>query len=162
MKNSLKLVRLSDALLVTLALTIVAATPAEEKAFTDKFKAAMEGNDTTTLEGFLYTEGSDRHALEIYKMMLQRETELLRQFGNAGGQFTTNIELVSLTPEDVKKAMTPEEGPTGKYCLNLTPTKKLVIKLEHKDAISSGSSTSEYFVAEKEGKLVISVHGPCK
>jgi len=53
MKNSLKLVTLSGAPLVTLALTIVAATPGQEKAFTDKYKAAMEGKDTATLEGFL-------------------------------------------------------------------------------------------------------------
>jgi len=152
MKNSLKLVTLSGALLVTLALTIGAATPAQEKAFTDKYKAAMEGKDTATLEGFLYTQGSDPQALEFYKMM---------QSGNAGGKIAS-IELVSLTPEDVKKATTPMDGPTGKVCLNVKPTKKLVIKVEQKDANGSSSSSSENFVAEKDGKLVIPVPGPCK
>jgi hypothetical protein len=152
MKNSLKLFTLSGALLVTLALTIVAATPAQEKAFTDKYKAAIEGKDTATLEGFLYTQGSDPQALEFFKMM---------QSGNAGEKITS-IELVSLTPEDVKKATTPMDGPTGKVCLNLKPTKKLVIKAEKKDANGSSSSSSENFVAEKDGKLVIPVPGPCK
>jgi hypothetical protein len=152
MKNSMKLLTLSGALLVMLAFTTVAATPAQEKAFTDKYKAAMEGKDTATLEGFLYTQGSDPQALEFYKMM---------QSGAAGGKITS-IELVSLTPEDVKKATTPMDGPTGKVCLNLKPTKKLVIKVETKDANGSSSSSSENFVAEKDGKFVIPVPGPCK
>jgi len=152
MENSLKLVTLSGALLITLAFASAAATPAQEKAFTDKYKAALEGKDTATLEGFLCTQGSDPQALEFYKMM---------QSGNAGGKIAS-IELVSLTPEDVKKATTPMDGPTGKVCLNLKPTKKLVIKVEQKDANGSSSSSSENFVAEKDGKFVIPVPGPCK
>jgi hypothetical protein len=46
--------------------------------------------------------------------------------------------------------------------LNLKPTKKLVIKVEKKDESGSSSSTSENFVAEKDGKFVIPVPGPCK
>ena len=152
MKNLLKLFTLSGALFVMFALASLAATPAQEKAFTDKYKAAIEGKDTATLEGFLYTQGSDPQALEFYKMM---------QSGNAGEKITS-IELVSLTPEDVKKATTPMDGPTGKVCLNLKPTKKLVIKVEKKDANGSSSSSSENFVAEKDGKFVIPVPGPCK
>jgi hypothetical protein len=112
----------------------------------------LEGKDTATLEGFLYTQGSDPQALEFYKMM---------QSG-AAGEKITSIELVSLTPEDVKKATTPMDGPTGKVCLNLKPTKKLVIKVDQKDANGSSSSKSENFVSEKDGKLVIPVPGPCK
>ena len=152
MKNLLKLLALSSAFLFALTFTIVAATPAQEKAFTDKYKTALEGKDTATLEGFLYTQGSDPQALEFYKMM---------QSCNAGGKISS-IELVSLTPEDVKKATTPMEGPTGKVCLNLKPTKKLVIKVEQKDVNGSSSSNSENFVAEKDGKFVIPVPGPCK
>ena len=152
MKISTKLFTIAGALLLTPAFAIVAATPEQEKAFTDKYKAAFEGKDTATLESFLYTQGSDPAALEFYKMM---------QSGNAGGKITS-IELVSLTPEDVKKATTPMDGPTGKVCLNLKPTKKLVIKVEQKDANGSSSSSSENFVAEKDGKLVIPVPGPCK
>jgi len=152
MKTSTKIFMVAGALLFSVVLGIVAGTPEQEKAFTDKYKAAMEGKDTATLEAFLYTQGSDPAALEFYKMM---------QSGGAGEKIST-IELVSLTPEDVKKATTPMDGPTGKVCLNLKPTKKLVIKVEKKDASGSSSSSSENFVAEKDGKFVIPVPGPCK
>jgi hypothetical protein len=152
MKIPMKLFSVAGALLVTLVFTTMAATPAQEKAFTDKYKAAMEGKDTATLESFLYTQGSDPQALEFYKMM---------QSGGAGEKISS-IELVNLTPEDVKKATTPMDGPTGKVCLNLKPTKKLIIKVEKKDENGSSSSSSENFVAEKDGKFVIPVPGPCK
>ena len=152
MKTSTKIFMVAGALLFSVVLGIVAGTPEQEKAFTDKYKAAMEGKDTATLESFLYTQGSDPAALEFYKMM---------QSGGAGEKIST-IELVNLTPVDVKKATTPMDGPTGKVCLNLKPTKKLVIKVETKDASGSSSSSSENFVAEKDGKLVIPVPGPCK
>jgi hypothetical protein len=152
MKTSTKIFAVASALLLSVVLGVVAATPAQEKAFTDKYKSAMEGKDTATLESFLYTQGSDPEALEFYKMM---------QSGGAGEKITS-IELVSLTPEDIKKATSPMDGPTGKVCLNLKPTKKLVIKVEQKDASGSSSSSSENFVAEKDGKFVIPVPGPCK
>lgn len=152
MKTSTKIFTVAGALLFSVVLGIMAGTPAQEKAFTDKYKAAMEGKDTATLESFLYTQGSDPQALEFYKMM---------QSGGAGEKISS-IELVSLTPEDVKKATTPMDGPTGKVCLNLKPTKKLIIKVEQKDASGSSSSSSENFVAEKDGKFVIPVPGPCK
>jgi hypothetical protein len=150
MKSPTKLFAIAGALLFSAALGVVAGTPEQEKAFTDKYKTAMEGKDTATLEAFLYTQGSDPAALEFYKMM---------QSGEAGEKIS-KIELVSLTPEDVKKATTPMDGPTGKVCLNLKPTKKLVIKVEKKDASGSSSSSSENFVAEKDGKFVIPVPGP--
>jgi hypothetical protein len=152
MKTSTKIFTVAGALVFTLAFGIVAATSEQEKAFTDKYKAAMEGKDTATLESFLYTQGSDAAALEFYKMM---------QSGEAGEKIS-KIELVNLTPEDVKKATTPMDGPTGKVCLNLKPTKKLIIKVEKKDGSGSSSSSSENFVAEKNGKFVIPVPGPCK
>jgi hypothetical protein len=152
MKTSTKIFTVAAALLLSVALGIVAGTPEQEKAFTDKYKAAMEGKDTATLESFLYTKGADPEALEFYKMM---------QSGGAGEKIST-IELVSLTPEDVKKATTSMDGPTGKVCLNLKPMKKLIIKVEKKDGSGSSSSSSENFVAEKDGKFVIPVPGPCK
>ena len=69
-------------------------TPEQEKAFTDKYKTAMEGKDSATLESFLYTQGSDPTIVEFYKMM---------QSGGAGEKIAS-IELVNLTPEDLKKA----------------------------------------------------------
>ncbi|PYJ15123.1 MAG: hypothetical protein DMF31_05790 [Verrucomicrobia bacterium] len=152
MKTFIKISSLFFALLVAMALPVVAGTSEKEKAFTDRYKKAFEAKDTATLESFLYTQGSDPTALEFYKMM---------QSGEAGEKISS-IELVDLTPEDVKKATTPMDGPTGKACLTLKPTKKLVIKIEKKDGSGSSSSSSENFVAEKDGKFVIPVPGPCK
>jgi len=153
MKTSMKTFTIAGALLLAAALAIVAGTPAQEKAFTDKYKTAFEGKDTATLEGFLYTQGADPEILEFYKMM---------QSGDAGAKISS-IELVNLTPEDAKKAATPMDSPGGgKVCLPLKPTKKLVIKVEKKDNSGSSSSKSESFVAEKDGKFVIPVPGPCK
>jgi hypothetical protein len=153
MNTSFKLLSLVCALLVPITLSIFADTSPQEKAFIDKYKTAFEGKDTGTLESFLYTQGSDPAILGFYKMM---------QSGEAGEKIS-NIELVDLTPEDAKKAATPMDSPTGgKVCLTLKPTKKLIIKVEKKDANGSSSSTSENFIAEKDGKFVIPVPGPCK
>src|SRR5438552_18806615 len=141
------------ALLITMTLPSTAGTPPKEKAFTDKYKTAFEGKDTATLESFLYMQGADPAILGFYKMM---------QSGEAGEKIA-NIELVDLTSEDAKKAATPMDSPTGgKVCLTLKPTKKLIIKVEKKDANGSSTSTSENFIAEKDGKFVIPVPGPCK
>jgi hypothetical protein len=138
-------------LLLTSALgatTLRAATPEEEKAFTDKYKTAFEANDTATLESFLYTEKADPMALDFYKMMVT----------NGAGDKISKIELVDLTPEDKKKAEEPMDGPGGvKMKLSLKPIKKLKFSVEHKDANGSSTSSSESFVAEKDGKLVIPV-----
>ena len=150
MTTSTRVLAVAGALLFTLG--IVTGTPEQEKAFTDKYKAAMEGKDSATLQSFLYTQGADPAAVEFYKMM---------QSGEAREKIA-QIQLVNLTPEDAKKATTPMDGPTGKVCLTLKPTKKLVIKVENKDANGSSSNTSENFVAEKDGKFVIPVPGPCK
>jgi len=141
------------ALLVTMSLHVAAATPEQEKAFTDKYKKAFEAKDMATLQSFLYTQGADPAIVGFYKMM---------QSGEAGEKIS-NIELVALTAEDAKKAATPMDSPTGgQVCLTLKPTKKLIIKVEKKDANGSSSSTSENFIAEKDGKFVIPVPGPCK
>jgi hypothetical protein len=153
MTTFLKFCSLFCVLLIPFSLRIQAATPEQEKAFTDRYKKAFEGKDTETLESFLYTQGANPEIVGFYKMM---------QSGEAGEKITT-IELVNLTPEDVKKATTPMDSPTGgKVCLTLKPTKKLVIKVEKKDANGSSSSSSENFVAEKDGKFVIPVPGACK
>ena len=148
----IKISSLVLAFLVSISLPLAAGTSDQEKAFVDKYKTAMEGKDTATLQSFLYTQGSDPAAVEFYKMM---------QSGEAGEKIST-IELVALTPEDMKKATTPMDGPTGKVCLTLKPTKKLVIKIEKKDANGSSTSNTENLIAEKDGKFVIPVPGPCK
>jgi hypothetical protein len=141
------------ALLLTVSVSLRAGTPAEEKAFTDRYKTAFEGKDTATLESFLYTQGADPEILGFYKMM---------QSADAGEEIS-KIELVDLTPEEAKKAATPMESPTGgKVCLSLKPVKQLVIAIEKKDASGSSSRKSTSFIAEKDGKFVIPVPGPCK
>jgi len=153
MRPFIKMSTLFLALLVTMSLHVAAATPEQEKAFTDKYKNAFEAKDMATLQSFLYTQGADPAIVGFYKMM---------QSGEAGEKIS-NIELVALTPEDAKKAATPMDSPTGgQVCLTLKPTKKLIIKVEKKDANGSSSSTSENFIAEKDGKFVIPVPGPCK
>ena len=77
------------------AITLQAGTPAQDKDFVDKYKAAFEKGDKATLESFLYTKDANPMALEFYKMMMTAE---------AGGKIS-KIELVDLTPEDVKKAI---------------------------------------------------------
>ena len=136
------------------ATSLRAGTPAQEKAFVDQYKAAFEKGDKATLQSFLYTQGANPMALEFYKMM---------QSEGAGTAKISKIELVDLTPEDVKKASEIQTGPDGGQArLPLKPTKKLKITIEIKDANGSSSSSSENFVAEKDGKFVIPVPGPCK
>ena len=140
-------------LTVATCLSLYAGSAEKEKAFTDKYKAALEAKDTATLESFLYTQGSDPMILGFYKMM---------QSGEAGDKIS-KIELVDLSPEDAKKAAAAQDSPSGgKVCLTLTPTKKLMITIEKKDSNGSSSNKSENFIAEKDGKFVIPVPGPCK
>jgi hypothetical protein len=130
-----------------------AGAPDQEKAFVDKYKTAFEAKDTATLESFLYTQGADPGILSFYKMM---------QSGEAGGKIS-KIEMVNLTPEDAKKAALPQDSPSGgKVCLTLTPTRKLVVTTETKNENGSSSGTTTNFIAEKDGKFVIPVPGPCK
>jgi hypothetical protein len=153
MNNFAKASTLTCAVIIMASLSLHAGSSAQEKAFTDKYKTALEGKDTATLESLLYTQGADPAILGFYKMMQSAEA----------GQKISSIELVELTPEDAKKAATPIDSPTGgKVCLTLKPTKKLIIKVEKKDDSGSSTSTSENFIAEKDGKFVIPVPGPCK
>jgi hypothetical protein len=153
MNNLARISILASTVLITASLSLHAGTSPQEKAFVDKYKTAFEGKDTATLESFLYTQGADPAILGFYKMM---------QSGEAGEKISS-IELVDLTPDDAKKAATPMDSPTGgKVCLTLKPTKKLIIKVEKKDANGSSTSTSENFIAEKDGKFLIPVPGPCK
>ena len=127
---------------------IHALTPEQEKEFTAKYKAAYEAKDTAILHSFLYTENANPMALGFYKMMMS----------NGAGQKISKIELIDLTPEEVKKAEGIQEGPGGmKTKMPLRPTKKLRITVETKDGDNTSSSTSENFVAEKDGKFVVPV-----
>jgi hypothetical protein len=154
--SSMKIKFLFAALLITplCATSLRAGSPAQEKDFVDKYKTAFEAGDKAVLESFLYTKGANPMALEFYKMM---------QSDGAGTAKIAKIELVDLTPEDAKKATEVQTGPDGsKAQLPLKPTKKLKISVETKDANGSSSSSSESFVAEKDGKYVIPVPATVK
>jgi hypothetical protein len=140
-------------LTVTTGLSLYAGDSAREKAFVEKYKTAFEANDKATLESFLYTQGSNPMALEFFKMMMT---------DGAGGKIS-KIELVDLSPEDAKKSEGIQEGPGGqKTRLPLKPTKKLKLTVETKSGDSTSSSSSESFVAEKDGKFVIPVPADAK
>jgi hypothetical protein len=145
---------LAALIVATLASGLFAGTPAQDKEFVDKYKAAYEKGDKAALEAFLYTKDANPMALEFYKMM---------QAEGAGTAKISKIELVNLTPEDVKKASEVQTGPDGsKAKMPLTPTKKLKISLETKDSNGSSTSSTENFVAEKDGKYVIPVPAAVK
>src|SRR4029453_10054965 len=130
------------------ATALRAGTPEQEKEFTTKYKAADEAKDTATLYSFLYTENANPIPFGLYKMMMTN---------GAGGKIS-KIELVKLSSEDAKNAGGVQEGPSGiKTLLPRKPTRKLKITAETKDANGSMSSTTENFVAEKDGKFVIPV-----
>lgn len=151
----MKIRLLLPALLLVLSIFVLrAGSPADEKAFVEKYQAAFEKGDKATLESFLYTKDAHPMALEFYKMM---------QSEGAGTAKISKIELVDLTPEDVKKASEIQPGPDGaKTQLPLKPTKKLKISIETKSADGSSSSSTESFVAEKDGKYVIPVPAKVK
>ena len=140
---------ISMLLLACAPIAAFAASPPQEKAFVDAYKKAFEAKDEKALTGFLYTKGADPQALAFYKMMMTSDM---------GGK-VTSIQLANLDDSDKKRAQ-GGPGPNGKPMkFTLTPTKKLVIKTETKDANGSSSSTSEVFVAESDGKLVIPAPG---
>jgi hypothetical protein len=133
---------------------LFAGTPEQDKAFVDKYKAAFEKGDKATLESFLYTKDANPMALEFYKMMAVE---------GAGTAKISKIELVDLTPEDVKKASEVQTGPDGsKAKLPLTPTKKLKISVEMIETNGCSNSSSESFVEEKNGIYVIPVPATVK
>jgi hypothetical protein len=130
-----------------------AATVEQEQAFVAAYKKAYETKDRAMLESFLYMKGADPTVLEFYKAMQ----------ANGMGGTVSSIELVALTPEDVKKAAEVKAMPGGpKVKIPVTPTRKLVIKVETKDENGSSTSTSQVFVAEVDGKLVIPVPAPAQ
>ena len=155
-------------ILLVPGLSVRAATE-QEKAFIEKYKTALETKDTATLQSCLYTTSADPMIVGFYRMMQSNGVgdkvsfplaPLLACLGE--GDKVSKIDLVDLTPDEVKKATMPQDGPGGKVCLNLEPTKKLVIVIEKKDENGSSTNTTENFIAEKDGKFVIPVPGPCK
>ena len=133
-------------------LSVYAGDSPNEKAFVDSYKKAFEAKDTAALQSFLYTQGSDPGILEIYKTMQSSDA----------GEKISKIELVDFTAEEMQKVAMPKDSPTGgKACFPLQPSKRLMITIDKKDAKGT-STTMGNFIAEKDGKFVIPVPGPCK
>ena len=131
----------------------LAATPEQEKAFVDAYKTAFEAQNADGLSALLFTDGAIPEAVEFYKMAMTADF----------GKKLTEISLVDLTAEDVTKAGATMPGPDGKMAILLPkPYKKLVIKIDASDANGTSTSSSEIFVAEKDGKLGISMPAPAK
>jgi hypothetical protein len=134
-------------------LSVYAGDSPKEQAFVDSYKKAFEAKDTAALQSFLYTQDSDPGILEIYKTMQSSDA----------GEKISKIELVDFTAEEMKKVAMPKDSPTGgKVCFPLKPSKRLMITIDKKDAKGISSTTSGNFIAEKDGKFVIPVPGPCK
>ena len=133
-------------------LSVYAGDSPNEKAFVDSYKKAFEAKDTAALQSFLYTQGSDPGILEIYKRMQSSDA----------GEKISKIELIDFTAEEMQKVAVPKDSPSGgKVCFPLQPSKRLMITIDKKDAKGT-FSTSGNFIAEKDGKFVIPVPGPCK
>lgn len=133
--------------------SVYAGDSPKERAFVDSYKKAFEAKDTAALQSFLYTQGSDPGILEIYKTMQSSDA----------GEKISKIELIDFTAEEMEKVAMPKDSPTGgKVCFPLKPSKRLMITIDKKAAQGMSSTTSGNFIAEKDGKFVIPVPGPCK
>lgn len=136
----------------TIAGASVAATPDQEAAFINAYKAAFASKDAAALSALLYS-GGDPMALDFYGQMMTSEMQ---------GGTISSIELQDLTPDDVANAAMVQDMPNGKMKLAPKPYKKLVVKIDTKTADSNGNSSSEIFIGEDKGKLVIAVPAPAK
>ena len=149
MKRTIAAFVVSAALLGLMATKpAVAATPAQEKAFVDGFKKAVERKDAKALKALFYIKDADPTALEFYNMMI------VADFGST----IKSIALVELTAEENKQMETGGKNIQGKAMkMPLKPIKSLVISTATKTAELTASGSSQWYVAEHEGKLVIPV-----
>jgi hypothetical protein len=65
----MKALLLIKTLLIIPGLFAHAASAEQEKAFVEKYKTALEANDSATLQSVLYTAGADAMIVGFYKMM---------------------------------------------------------------------------------------------
>ena len=129
----------------------LAATAEQEQAFLDTYKQAFAAADAETLRGLLYTDGAEPEAVEFYAEMMTAD------FGGT----IVDIGLREMTADEVAESTSEMEGPTGgQFVLAPKPYKKLFVKIETKDANGSQSGTSEAYVAEIDGRIVISTPAP--
>src|SRR5262245_57460942 len=99
---------------------VLAATPAQEKAFVDAYKAAYEAKDANAIKKFLNSKGAIPLGLQLMGVMLTSDI---------GGKIAA-IELHDLSPDDVRAATEVQPMPDGsKAKLSPKPYKKLLIKV---------------------------------
>lgn len=149
MKKTLATLVTSAVLLgLTGAAPAVAATPAQEKAFVDGFKKAVERKDAKALKALLYVKDADPTALEFYNMMI------VADFGST----INSIKLVELTAEENKQMAAGGKNIHGKPMkMPLKPIKSLEITTSTKTNNLTANGSSQWYVAESDGKLVIPV-----
>ena len=122
------------AVLLIAAFSAQAAATEQEKAFVEKYKTALEANDTTALQSCLYTTGADPMIVGFYKMMQSSGSGRQSFQDRAGGPDARGRQ---------KSGGTAGFSGGGKVCLNRKPTKKLVIVIEKKDENGSSTNTTE-------------------
>ncbi len=149
MKSTIATFVIGAALLASMGAALaVAATPAQEKAFVDGFKKAVERKDAKALKALLYVKDADPTALEFYNMMI------VADFGST----IKSIALVDLTAEENKQMETGGKNIQGEPMkMPLKPIKSLVITTASKSADMTTSGSSQWYIAEHEGRLVIPV-----
>jgi len=123
-----------------------AATPEEEKAFTEGYRKAVETKDLKALHSYLLTEGAPAVAVEAFKTMLSGDTD----------GTILSVELEEIDAKEMARLQANFPGPDGMtFKLPVKPYKKAVIKKEFKGPDATSHSTSSFPVAEKDGKIVI-------
>ena len=133
---------------IMLAAPAHAATPAQEKTFVNGFKKAVERKDAKALKALLYTRDADPTVLEFFNMMIVADF----------GATIKSIKLVDLTAEENKQMEMGGKNIQGKPMkMPLKPIKSLLITTGSKSADLTTDGTSQWYVAEYEGKLVIPV-----
>ncbi|MEQ1742398.1 MAG: hypothetical protein ABL869_07885 [Candidatus Nitrotoga sp.] len=133
---------------IMLSAPTLAATPAQEKAFVDGFKKAVERKDAKALKALLYTRDADPTVLEFFNMAI------VADFGST----IKSIKLVDLTAEENKQMEMGGKNIQGKPMkMPLKPIKSLLITTGFKSADLTTNGSSQWYVAEYDGKLVIPV-----
>lgn len=128
-----------------------AASPEEEQAFLDTYKAAFEAQNAAALHALLFADGAIPMAVEFYAEMMTAEF----------GKKIASIALEELDAEDlaeIDEVMPTPDG--GSARLAPKPYKKLVIKIDTSDASGTSSTTNSAFVAEQDGRLGIAMPVP--
>jgi hypothetical protein len=137
---------------LSLGSAALAASADAEAAFIKAYQSAFDSKNADALSALL-APGGDPTAVQFYTQMMTSELQ--------DGKLSS-IALKDLTPEDVANAAQIQPGPNGNLQLLPKPYKKLVLHIDTKTADTTASSDSEIFVADVNGKVLISVPTPAK